>query len=137
MCLHVHAGVRLQKDLYTRASLYTGCEAWLHLYSHMVMKTANESVVESMGSKLDIHGSSSRHLQLKAISQETFIHWNGPVPHRAKAFLLEALADRFGGGPGKWHFVSRSKSSMLKSWLVSEVVDKKLLGKQSRLKFME
>jgi hypothetical protein len=96
--------VRLQKDIFTNEKLYEGCEGWLHLYSHMVMKTTNESVVESMGSKLDMHGKSSRHLTLRAISQETFIHWNGPVPHRARDFLVLALNQRFKGGPHKWHF---------------------------------
>ena len=63
-----------------------------------------------------------RGLHIRAYSQEAFIHWNGPAIHKANSFLVEALCERYGGGVGKWNFVTDGISK----FLVSQVVDKHL-----------
>ena len=113
------SAVQLQADVFTTSSLCEGCQAWLHLHSHMVMKTANESVVESMGSLLDRHSDPHRHLDSISSSQEAFIHWNGPAIQKSRQFLIDSLHERFGGGPCKWHFVA--KGMIGRGWLCSEV----------------
>ena len=48
------------------------------------------------------HAEGGCHLPQAAYAQESFIHWNGPLPHNATKLLVAALNRHFGGKP--WHF---------------------------------
>jgi hypothetical protein len=130
-------GIYLQKLVFTNRNFYDGCHDWLYLYSHMVMKSPNESVAESMGSILDQHADPQRGLSTVDFSKEAFIHWNGPAAHKAKQFLIFALEARFPGKDWRKEFSHQAhRQDRLSNWIVSQVVDN-YLKESSKLPFME
>lgn len=62
------------KHVIAEERFYRGVEDWLFFFNHMVLKTSNEAVVESMGCILDRHAAGGRHLRQEAYAQESFIH---------------------------------------------------------------
>ena len=54
---------------------------------------------------------------------------------KANKFLVDALYERFRGGPHKWHF--HRATIMGKAWPVLEVIDRQLSENYSKLSFME
>ena len=109
----------------------------MFFFNHMVLKTANEAVVESMGCIVDKHATGARGLGQPKYAREAFIHWNGPKPHDSDRMLAAALDLHFKGEP--WHFVKNDRGLRveddLKRWKVSKVVDR-LASEPSRLPFM-
>ena len=109
----------------------------MFFFNHMVLKTANEAVVESMGCIVDKHATGARGLGQPKYAREAFIHWNGPKPHDADRMLAAALDLHFKGKP--WHFVKTDRGLRVeddhKRWKVSKVVDR-LASEPSRLPFM-
>ena len=75
---------------------------WLYLFTHCILKSRNEAVVEGMGCVLDNHAAPGRHLQMEQFTAEAMIHWNGPAAHQCENFLTLALNDYF--GPTAWNF---------------------------------
>ena len=89
----------------------------------------NEAVVEGMGSIVDRHATSQRHLPQEKYVMESIIDWNGPTTNNCESFLTEALnlhfsqhnADR---GKGEWHFTSTDSKSRFTKFVTSEVIDR-------------
>jgi hypothetical protein len=125
------SGTAVMKFLFTQERFYSGVQDWMLLFSHCSMKTSNESVVESMGNVLDRHADSKRGLAIEKFTKEAFIHWNIPVSHKRREFLVACLNRRFDGN-SDWHFVTNGISK----FRVSEVVDR-LMRDTSKLPFLE
>lgn len=103
----------------------------------MVMKSPIESVAESMGNILDQHADPHRHLEVEVFSKEAFIHWNGPVVHRSRTFLVRALEKAYPGKNWRDQFSHREvRADRLYKWKVSEVLDRHY-SMHSKLPFME
>ena len=105
------SGTVIMNDLFSasEARLHAGIGQLLWLFQYFALKTANESVNESMGGTVDMHAVGRRHLSQRACEEEAFIHWNGPPLVNARPLLHRALsihfADQF---DGIWHFNHRS-----------------------------
>ena len=137
------AGTTIMCHVFTEEHFYKGAEGWLFLFNHMILKTSNEALVESMGGVLDRHATGGRHLQQPDYAKEAFIHWNGPRPHQAVRLLAAALDRHFGKKP--WHFTKTDRGaragSLDRTWerhkdfKVSKVVDR-LASENSRIPFL-
>lgn len=136
------SGTTIMKQLFCEPHFYKGVEAWVFLFNHMLLKTSNEAVVESMGGIVDRHATGERHLKQPDYAKEAFIHWNGPRPHEAKALLAAALDRHFNGK--RWHFQKADRGAHQgtldrwgtnKEFKVSKVVDR-LASERSRVPFM-
>lgn len=132
----------IMKHLFSDERFYQGVEDWVFFFNHMVLKTSNEAIVESMGCIIDTHADGRRHLNQKAYAEEAFVHWNGPKVHSATKMLTAALDHHFKGKP--WHFVKSdrgNRESALdrigrnKQFKVSKVVDR-LMSERSRIQFL-
>ena len=55
-------GVLIMEDLFTEESLYKDIPDVLYLFTHCVLKTSNEAVVEGHGNIGDQHAAPGRHL---------------------------------------------------------------------------
>ena len=143
-------GTTIMSSLFIDKRFYDGLEDVVLLFNHMILKTANEAVTESMGCVIDIHASPNRHLNQLAYSDEALVHWNGPKVHEATVFLTRALNLWAGkdekGKQREWHFlkadrgartgsVDRSSKNKHREWKVSKVVDR-INTQPSRLGFM-
>lgn len=106
------SGVVIRKSLFVTESLREGIGAFLHFYSHGVLKSKNEAVIEGMGSVLAVHTEGGRHLGNNKYPKETFISYNGPPLHLADSLVQAALDIRFPPKDGKraWHFDYTEKS---------------------------
>jgi hypothetical protein len=106
------SGTVIQRDLFSVAEpeLNTGIGHILWLYQYFALKTANESVNESMGGTLGAHAVGRRHLSQAAYEAEAFVHWNGPPLVNARPLLHRALDIHFKEmfPEGEWHFHHRS-----------------------------
>lgn len=127
-------GTTIMKVVFTQARFYEGVGDFLHLFSHCIMKTPNESVVEGMGSILDRHTHHSRaSMDIQTCAQEAMIHWNGPLPHEAERFLTMSLNKFFGGKKWKfWHQDGRDRFAKAK---VSTVLDRHM-AERSKFPFL-
>ena len=77
------------------SELYEGISEVLHLFLRCAAKTHAEGVAESMGNLVDFYSDKKRGLDIKAIGDESYIHWNGPPVHLAKALGNAALDKKF------------------------------------------
>ena len=62
---HGQSGTAIMRNIYTEVKFYQGVGDFLHLFKHMACKTANEAVVEGMGSVWDDSASPKRHLNFE------------------------------------------------------------------------
>ena len=69
-----------------------------------------ESVAESIGNYVDFYSDKKRGLDICAVGDQSFIHWNGPPLHLAGPLGQAALDSKF-GGRGNWRFVTRNCKS--------------------------
>ena len=105
------SGTVIMNDLFSasEARLHAGIGQLLWLFQYFALKTANESVNESMGGTVDMHAVGRRHLSQRACEEEAFIHWNGPPLVNARPLLHRALNIHFADKlDGDWHFDHRS-----------------------------
>ena len=58
-----------------------GCEAYLHLWVNIALKTMNESVVEGMGGVWDRSSPDARHCSFEEGVKEAVVAWNGRTDH--------------------------------------------------------
>eukprot|EP00310_Coccolithus_braarudii_P018015 CAMPEP_0183334074 /NCGR_PEP_ID=MMETSP0164_2-20130417/2787_1 /TAXON_ID=221442 /ORGANISM="Coccolithus pelagicus ssp braarudi, Strain PLY182g" /LENGTH=436 /DNA_ID=CAMNT_0025503143 /DNA_START=118 /DNA_END=1428 /DNA_ORIENTATION=- len=126
---HGQSGTAIMRTVYTEVKFYRGVGDFLHLFKHMACKTANEAVVEGMGSVWDDSASPKRHLNFETGVKEAVICYNGPPPHRpeAKLFLHKSLNTYFEGGPDKWNFAHEDKRFRGIVWAGgSKVIDRQL-----------
>ena len=87
--------------------LYEDISGVLHLFLRCASKTHAESVAESMGNYLDMYSEKKRGLDITAVGEESYIHWNGPPVHRAN-LLGKASLDKKFEGRSSWRFVSKT-----------------------------
>ena len=92
------SGVVIMKDVYTMTRFSAGCEAYLHLWLNIALKTMNESVVEGMGGVWDRSSPDARHCSFPESVKEAVVAWNGPWPYHAEAvpFVNHTLNHLFG-----------------------------------------
>jgi len=94
------SGVEIMEYMFTNPSFFANpnqpVRQWLYLFTHCILKSRNEAVVEGMGCALDNHAAPGRHLQMEQFTAEAMIHWNGPAAHQCENFLTLALNDYFG-----------------------------------------
>ena len=90
--------------------LYEGISGVLHLFLRCAAKTHAEGVAESMGNYIDMYSEKKRGLDIQAIGDESYIHWNGPPVHLATSLGESALDKKFGGRPN-WRFVTKKCKS--------------------------
>ena len=108
------SGVVIRKALFTDPDLSGGIGSFLHFYSHCVLKSKNEAVIEGMGSVLAVHAVGGRHLDNERYPRsETFLAYNGPPLHLADSLVEKALdmrfpKERFREG---WHFDYTERSA--------------------------
>eukprot|EP00918_Siedleckia_nematoides_P070622 GHVU01154254.1.p1 GENE.GHVU01154254.1~~GHVU01154254.1.p1 ORF type:complete len:211 (+),score=29.79 GHVU01154254.1:683-1315(+) len=94
----VRSGVHIMKDLFTRRELYEDIGDILYLFEQCVLKTCNESVLESMGNVVSNHASEARSLEVDSSEAEAYVHWNGPPLHLAdQGALFPEISDRIRG----------------------------------------
>ena len=86
--------------------LYEDISGVLHLFLRCASKTHAEAMAESMGNYVDSYSDKKRGLDIKAIGDESYIHWNGPPVHFARP-LGEASLDKKFGGRSNWRFVTK------------------------------
>ena len=69
------SGTVIMKDLFSasEARLHAGIGQLLWLFQYFALKTANESVNESMGGTVDMHAVGRRHLSQRAYEEEALI----------------------------------------------------------------
>ena len=113
--------------VYTSPDLINGAKHVLANIAKIFCSCPPESVVESMGSIIEMISkarggskTSTNQLDVKGISDELKVHWNGPHISRCEAVVKQALNLHFKGG--RWHFVSQDVRSKLHK--VSKVVDR-------------
>jgi len=99
------------------STLYDGIPDFIHCILCACVKGAIESVVESMGSKLEHHNRPERQMSPETVNEAVFVAWNGPEVHHCDNVVRKALDRHFGKS---WHFV---KSHPVKPYRVSEAVD--------------
>ena len=107
--------------------LHAGLGAVLHLFLRCSAKTHAEGVAESMGNYVDFYSDKKRGLDITAVGDEAFIHWNGPPVHLA-ASLGQAALDKKFGGRSRWRFITKKGK-------VESVVVSRLKKVQSRVPF--
>ena len=86
--------------------LYENISGILHLFLRCASKTHAESVAESMGNYVDSYSDKKRGLDIDAVGNESYIHWNGPPVHHAEQLGKSSLDKKF-GGRSKWRFVTK------------------------------
>ena len=119
----VLSGTVIMRELWQSSNLRSGASDWLTIFEACVIKSSNESVVESMGMIIDLHSAPGRHPDPEVCAVESFIHWNGPVLSRSRRMLTAALNLHFKGN--RWNFTNtclRGEKLMFKQ--VSLVVDR-------------
>ena len=88
------------------AELYEGLSLVLHLFLRCAAKTHAEGVAESMGNYIDFYSDKKRGLDIAAVGDESYIHWNGPPVHLATSLGQAALDKKF-EGRNSWRFVTK------------------------------
>ena len=99
------------KDLFTVPELRRDLEDILYVFNHMILRIANEAVVEGMGSIVSMHGDKSRgRLRQELTEIEALVHYNfPPLSHPGTEMIIrEVLNHRFEGE--KWHFTQTYRS---------------------------
>ena len=129
------SGTVIQKDFALQVKFNEGCGDFLHLYKHMACKTANEAVVEGMGSFWDDCAAPKCHLKFETSVKEAVICYNGPPPHRPEAtsLLHTSLNTYFEGGPEKWNFFHEDPRHRGIVWASGSKVIDRLLKVKPRL----
>ena len=89
---------------------YSDIPDFLRLFMRCSAKTHAEGVAESIGNYVDFYSDKKRGLDIRAVGDESYIHWNGPPVHLAGA-LGQAALDRKFGGRNSWRFVTRNCKS--------------------------
>jgi len=79
---------------------YTNKKLFLSLALKVAVKTPNESVVESIGSVLNLHSAPNRNAKQITYHNEMVIDWNGPPLAKADRFIEKALDLHFGEKSG-------------------------------------
>ena len=74
------------------------------------MRVASKTHAESMGNYVDFYSDKKRGLDITAVGDESYIHWNGPPVHLAGALGQAALDKKF-GGRSNWRFVTKKGKS--------------------------
>ena len=131
----VLSGTVIMRELWQSSSLRSGARDWLTIFEACVIKSSNESVVESMGMIIDLHAAPGRHPDPEVYAIESFVHWNGPVLSRSRRMLTAALNLHFKGK--RWNFTNTHlRGDKLAFKQVSLVVDR-VRAEKSRLPFVE
>ena len=91
-------------------TLYADIPDFLHLFLRCSAKTHAEGVAESMGNYVDFYSDKKRGLDIRAVGDESYIHWNGPPVHLAGELGRAALDKKF-GGRRNWRFVTKNTKS--------------------------
>ena len=86
--------------------LYEDISEVLHLFLRCASKTHAEAVAESMGNYVESYSDKKRGLDIKAIGDESYIHWNGPPVHLAGPLDKSSLDKKF-GVRSNWRFVTK------------------------------
>jgi hypothetical protein len=68
--LHVRSGTIIQKDIWTKPRFYSTSPDFLWLYTHCLLKTENEVVVEGMCKVIGRHADSTRGLSIVRYAME-------------------------------------------------------------------
>eukprot|EP00918_Siedleckia_nematoides_P025746 GHVU01055578.1.p1 GENE.GHVU01055578.1~~GHVU01055578.1.p1 ORF type:complete len:390 (-),score=46.99 GHVU01055578.1:512-1681(-) len=131
----VLSGTRIMKDLFTTRALYAGLADILYVFEMCVLKTHNESVLESVGNILGIHADDGRAPDPSSVEVEAFVHWNGPPLHRADGIIEAALNKHF--EPNRWHFGQVSRSCAHGNFSRTSKVIQRLQAVTGRLPFLE
>ena len=129
-----HSGTLIMKDVFTTPALRCGVGDFLYLFQHCALKTANEAVVEGMGSIVDRHADPRRGLSPDHYTMEAVIHFNGPLMHEADD-LLRAALDRFFNGKD-WHFTQTSACGQAGVYSVQSKVLHGMSRERSKLSFL-
>ena len=105
------SGVVIMKDVITMPRFSAGCEAYLHLWVNIALKTMNESVVEGMGGVWDRSSPDARHCSFEEGVKEAVVAWNGPWPYHAEAvpFVNHTLNHLYGTSDWSGHFAHRDE----------------------------
>ena len=117
----------LYHKVFSNSTLYAGAGHVLDAIAKIYCCHPPESVTESMGSIIEqiktVRGgskTSTNKKDVKDISDELIIHWNGPHISKCDSVIKQTLNLHFKGRP--WHFVSQDVRSKL--YKVSAVVDR-------------
>eukprot|EP00951_Prasinocladus_malaysianus_P017610 scaffold139047_cov32-Prasinocladus_malaysianus.AAC.2 len=129
------SGALIQQQILTKSQFIDGCKNYLWVYEFMVLKIANEAVVEGMCSTIAKHASPERGLSFEKYAREAMLHWNMPTQNEADDFLKDALDYHFRNQNG-WHFWSHDKKNRALLPIISKVIDR-LNNQKSKFFFMK
>ena len=94
-------------DLLTSENLFKHIRFLINYALRPLSRTYNETILESMFSKVKDTDGVGKPLNYETAEQLCFIRYNGPNPLRAKGLVRAALDKKFKGK--EWHFVTDSK----------------------------
>ncbi|PIK56944.1 hypothetical protein BSL78_06145 [Apostichopus japonicus] len=137
LCLNIYRNATMLGDcasdidiyhcIFTDPKLYTGAQHVLGKIAKLFSSYPPESIVESMGSVIEqirrVRGgskTSTNKADVKDISDELKIHWNGPHISHCESIVKQALNLHFKGAG--WHFIKQDVRS--KMFKVSKVIDR-------------
>lgn len=137
LCINLYRNRSLLAGITTETGLYhkvftipefsLGAPHVMQKMAKILLSTPPESIVESMGSVIDhictIRGgskTSTNRRDIKDISDELKIHWNGPHITHSESLVKQSLKIYFKGG--SWHFTTFDVYAKLHK--VSKVVDR-------------
>ncbi len=130
--------IDIYHHVFTNPKFFTGAHHVLGSIAKLFSSYPPESIVESMGSVIEqvrhVRGgskTSTNKADVKDISDELKVHWNGPHISHCQSIVTQALNIHFRGGP--WHFIKQDVRS--KIFKVSKVVDR-LKDTKPKLTFM-
>ena len=130
--------IQIYHKVFSEPSLYIGAQHILATIAKIICSSPPESVVESMGSVIEkirqVRGgfkSSTNQQDIKDMSDELIVHWNGPPFSLCHSIVRQALNIHFHGH--SWHFIATDVRARMHK--VSLVVDR-LNGAKANLTFM-
>jgi hypothetical protein len=131
------SGTVIQKCVLTEEKWYKGASPYLFIYVLVVLKIANEAVVEGMCGFVDKHAIGHRGLKFENYAFESIVHYNMPAQAHSNDFIFASLrkyGEMFLGGK-PLRFTSNDKQQRSLHSFISKVVDR-LNGVLSKLSFL-
>ena len=135
---HCQNDIDIYHKVFSEPSLYLEAQHILATIAKIICSSPPESVVESMGSVVEtirqVRGgfkSSTSQNDIKNMSDELIVHWNGPPLSQCDSIVKQALNIHFRGH--SWHFIATDVRAKMHK--VSVVVDR-LNNVKANLTFM-
>jgi hypothetical protein len=82
------SGVDIQRRVMTKRKWYDGASAFLFIYMMVVLRIANEAVVEGMCGCVDKHAIGQRGLRFEMYACESIVHFNMHAQSHSDSFIV-------------------------------------------------